>query len=149
MALQPYEDMARHGATWMNLIDSWSWRGHKPNTTAIVIRLDAWLTTSGLSARPDLLNKAYVYGFDEWPEDEQDSLVELYSAVKARWPAMRTVATFEWLNVSLDLPLTLWVNHYVDYYRHSWRPQQRLDWVAAGHQYFWYWSDDPIGTRAV
>jgi hypothetical protein len=144
-----YEDMASHGATWMNLIDSWSWRGHKPNSSAIVSRLDTWLRTSGLAARPDLLNKMYVYGFDEWPEAEQDSLVELYGAVQAHFPHMRTVATFGWLNVSLDLPLTTWVNHYVDYYRHSWRPQQRLDWVAAGHQYFWYWSDDPWDTRRM
>ena len=62
---------------------------------------------------------------------------------------MRTVATFGWLNVSLKLPLTTWVNHYVDYFRHEWRPQQRLDWLAAGHEYFWYLACSIVGLSII
>jgi hypothetical protein len=137
------------GNLMMNLEETWSWRGHTPNASAIVARLDAWLNSSGLAARPDLLEKAYLYGFDEWPETQRESLVELYAAFKQRWPHLRTMATFGWLNVSTDLPLDVWVNHYVDFYRHGWRPQQRLDWLAAGKEYYWYWSDDPWDTRRM
>ena len=41
------------------------------------------------------------------------------------------------------------VNHYVSYYRDEGRPLQRKAWVEAGHDYYWYWSDDPFDPRRL
>ena len=61
-SLAMYEAMAGEGAKWMNLMDSWSWRGHTPNASSIIARFRSWLQRSGMASRPDLLRRSYIYG---------------------------------------------------------------------------------------
>ena len=56
---------------------------------------------------------AFADGFDETPPENIGALVQLFGALKQRWPALRTVATLDWseyeTHVKLELPLDVWV----------------------------------------
>lgn len=88
--LDIYQAMASHGATWMNLMEAWSWLGHSPgrvsnvssDTYALVRHLQQWLGATGLAGRSDLLNKSYVYGFDEWPRLQNNCKTMLRSTLR-------------------------------------------------------------------
>ena len=79
------------------------------------------------------------------------ALIDLYTGLKAAFPQLRTAATIGWgVNISqMQLPLDLWVDHYVDFFQDDWRAHDRLNWLAQGKEYMWYWSDDPWDVRKL
>ncbi len=69
--------------------------------TAIVSALD----TRGL------LDRAYVYGFDERPRSYAAAIKQLFGEVKKAFPQLRTVATLRW-QPEFDMNIDVWVNLY-------------------------------------
>lgn len=55
----------------------------------------------------------FADGFDETPPENIGALVQLFGALKQRWPTLRTVAALDWseyeTHVKLQLPLDVWV----------------------------------------
>ena len=43
-----------------------------------------------------LLNRSYVYGFDEAVASCENGVRQLFGAVKSKWPNLRTVAVLNW-----------------------------------------------------
>ena len=80
-----------------------------------------------------LLDRAYVYGFDENPQSCEPQVRKLFGAVKAKWPSLRTVATLNWPQMPVDLPVDVWVLQYQEFDEETAKP-----WIAAGKQQFWY-----------
>ena len=87
-----------------------------------------------------ILDKAFVYGFDEVAATCEPSLRRVYSAVKARWPRLRTMAVLNWLPAP-DLPLDAWVLQY-----ELFNASAAAVWTGAGHQQWWYHCIEPSGV---
>lgn len=54
-----------------------------------------------------LLGRAYVYGFDERPRSYRSAIRQLFGAIKAAYPRLRTVATLRWAP-SADMHIDTW-----------------------------------------
>lgn len=61
--------------------------------------------------RANLLNRAYVYAFDESHVDHLAAIRALFGAIKSRWPELRTLAVLNWA-IPVDLPVDIWVMQY-------------------------------------
>jgi hypothetical protein len=85
-----------------------------------------------------IMDKMFVYGFDETPQYCEDSIRLIYSHIKRMWPQLKTVATLNWLP-SIDLPLDIWVIHY-----NLFNETLSLPWIHAGRKQFWYHSIVPV-----
>lgn len=88
-----------------------------------------------------LLESVFVYGFDEAPKTCESSLRNIYTALKKKWPKLRTVAVINWLP-SLDLPLDVWVLQYEEFYE-----DVAAKWTATGKQQWWYHCIEPAGEN--
>ena len=98
------------------------------------------------------LDKMYVYGFDEMPEQYNQSVYEIFGGLKKQWPTLKTMAVLDWQNFPSDLPLDIWVDEYADYGKSESyltpTPKEKLrqNWLASNpdsHQFWWYWCLDP------
>jgi hypothetical protein len=118
------------------------------NSSDLAATLDALAPLAAsieASADTSLRRKALVYGFDEWAIEYNVSIAQMFRAIKARWPWLRTVATLNWHNfMPLDFPLDVWINSYTDW---DWllpkKAQLRDAWLAKGKAYWWYWCVGP------
>ena len=90
-----------------------------------------------------LLSNMFVYGFDEVGPECEQSLRNMYGAIKAKWPQLRTMATLNWLPPT-DLPLDAWVLQYENY-----NEADAAKWVAAGKEQWWYHCIEPSGTAYI
>ena len=52
-----------------------------------------------------LINKSYVYGFDEMPEIYNQSVYDIFGGLKKKWPSLTTMAVLDWETFPSDLPL--------------------------------------------
>lgn len=65
-----------------------------------------------------LLNKAYVYAFDESHTDHIPAIIALFSRIKQRWPGLRTLSVLDWSThgyggvTPIALPIDIWVVGY-------------------------------------
>ena len=84
-----------------------------------------------------ILQNVVVYGFDETPPNCVDSIKVIYSAVKKKWPTLKTAATLNWIP-STDLPLDIWIIHY-NYFNAT----LSSPWLLSGRKQFWYHSIVP------
>lgn len=87
-----------------------------------------------------LLDSMFVYGFDEAPQTCEGSIRNIYSALKKKWPKLRTVAVLNWLP-SLDLPLDVWILQYENF-----NEADAEKWLATGKQHWWYHCIEPSGV---
>lgn len=87
-----------------------------------------------------LLDSMFVYGFDEAPQTCESSIRNIYSALKKKWPKLRTVAVLNWLP-SLDLPLDVWILQY-----ETFKEADAEKWIATGKQQWWYHCIEPSGV---
>ena len=55
-------------------------------------RLDVLAPTVAWLQQQKLLDRAFVYGFDEQPPSMAPAIRQLFGGVKARWPGVRTMA---------------------------------------------------------
>ena len=90
--------------------------------------------------KENLLDSMFVYGFDEAPQTCESSVRAIYTALKQKWPKLRTVAVLNWLP-SLDLPLDVWVLQY-----ESFNEADAAKWTATGKQQWWYHCIEPSGV---
>lgn len=167
-SVDDYEYFASQGVRWMNLLDVSSLpldgdsaaaavdasggaaqggglRGACANySDTYVANMIALLepTVAALTAR-GLLDRAYVYGFDENPPSCEPQVRKLFGAVKAKWPSLRTVAVLNWPDMPPDLPLDVWVLSYTQY-----DAAAAAKWRAAGKQQFFYHCIVVRGARA-
>ena len=89
----------------------------------------------------NLLKNLFVYGFDEAPDTCEESIRTLYTALKAKWTELRTVATVNWLP-DTTIPLDVWVLQYEEYNK-----AEAEKWVQAGKQQWWYHCIEPSGIQ--
>ena len=87
-----------------------------------------------------ILPNMFVYGFDEVGPECEQSLRNMYGAIKTKWPQLRTMATLNWLPPT-DLPLDAWVLQYENY-----NAADAAKWVATGKEQWWYHCIEPSGT---
>jgi hypothetical protein len=103
------------------------------------------------AADPRLVERLYVYGFDEMAPELNGTVYEIYGAIKAAFPSLRTSAVLNWPSFPTDLPLDIWIDEYADY-GHSASydvptPKEALrqTWLASrpGRSFWWYWCIGP------
>ena len=152
--------LASSGAKWINLL-AIGYPDPKQPGGVPVGEPDKAITDlepiiANVSRNALLMNRSlYVYGFDEMNPSLNQSLYTIFGAVKQRWPWLRTVATLDWNNMPLDVPLDVWVDSYDDYGTSpSWeiptaKEKLRQDFLAAspGREFFWYWCVGPHDPR--
>lgn len=89
----------------------------------------------------DILDKMFVYGFDEAPSSCETSIRTIYAALKQKWPKLKTVATVNW-QPRQDTPMDVWVLQYQMY-----NSDKAASWLKAGKQQWWYHCIEPSGLQ--
>ena len=111
-------------------------------TNDLIQKVIQILTPSITSAQQmNILDKMFVYGFDEAPAICEESIRNLYSALKQKWKNIRTVATVNWLP-DTSIPLDVWVLQYEEY-----NQQEASKWMQSGKQQWWYHCIEPSGIQ--
>ena len=103
-----------------------------------------------------LINRTYIYGFDELSQTHNRSVYEMFGKIKKRWPEIRTMAALDWETMQSDVPVDIWIDEIADYgsspdYRTP-TPKERVRqrWLASpGKQFYWYWCIGPSDTRML
>jgi len=85
-----------------------------------------------------LSDRLLAYGFDENPIECEPQVRQLFGALKAAYPEVRTMAVLNWPTMPDDLPVDIWVISYTLY-----NATMQQKWVAAGHEYWQYWCIEP------
>jgi hypothetical protein len=136
--IEDYQSLARCGSRLFNVLDVSAVAGNgtmKMNYTSAELNQMVQLlepTVSALEAL-GLADRAYVYGFDERPRSYAHAIRQVFGAVKARFPKLRTVAVLRWspasAGIDLSQVLDIWVNLYS-----LWDEQAARAWTALGEQ---------------
>lgn len=85
-----------------------------------------------------LLNRAYVYGFDELPAGCEPQVRKLFGGIKAAFPTLTTMAVLNWSPMPVDLPLDIWVLQYLEF-----NATNAAAWTAAGKEQWHYHCIEP------
>ena len=92
-----------------------------------------------------LLEKAYVYGFDEAPRECEAGVRNLFGAVKSKWPEIQTVAVLNWpgqgggeMPTDDDFPVDVWTLQY-QYYNET----AAKAWTRTGRRILGYHCIEP------
>jgi hypothetical protein len=143
-----YQQLALSGAKWMNLL----YAGLPSHDTEIGVAktLDILKPIVQNLSALRLLDKSYVYGFDEMKIALNRSVYDIFGQIKQRWPEIRTVATLDWQAFPSDLPLNVWVDEIEDYGASpsyslpTSKEILRQKWIASGansstgsHSFWW------------
>ena len=150
--LQLAEQLAHSGIQWLSLYDVYGAAGisEQMKVKGVCVNFTKDLVEKVLSilspvveqySAAGVLDYMFIYGFDEAPADCEQSLRNMYGAIKTKWPRLRTMATLNWLPAT-DLPLDVWVLQYEFY-----NAAEAEKWVAAGKQQWWYHCIGPSGTQ--
>lgn len=94
-----------------------------------------------------VLDRVYAYGFDEAGPQYKHAMRQLFGAIKARWPTLRTVATLDWnsaavtgtttnMTVNLSLPIDVWVQEAKAF--SSVTLENIRQWTGAGREFWMY-----------
>ena len=155
---------------WLNLLTvDWLEPEGMPTvagTATLIDRVLRGLAAPVAAARAaGLMNRSYVYGFDERHEDWTEAINQTWSAVKKAYPDLRTVSTLNWHTMPLSMrSLDVWVDGYWNYpcwCEAAWggscasstpntTHKQSVDaWraLADGREYFQYWCLSPGDGR--
>ena len=158
-----YQQVAGAGAQWINLFDVSAaiQYQHQNLTDAYVAQMLATLAPTVANATAlGIIDKLYVYGFDEIDYSLNATVYKLAGAIKQRWPRLRIVAALDWPVMPSDLPVDVWVDMYSDYFcdnnygsacahESNTKQLQREAWEASGKEYFWYWCLQPHDPRLM
>lgn len=135
--MEELEELVASGAKWVNLLDV----GFTNVDDLEPIIANVSETTLNDSAT------LYTYCCDEMNQEDNATLYETFGAVKRKWPWLKTVATLNWDEMPLDVPLDVWVEIYtggvaesVDWRRPSRKELNRQAFLRShpGREYFWY-----------
>lgn len=97
-------------------------------------------TVSGLEEK-GLLDRAYVYGFDEKGPECEPEIRKVFGAVKAAFPKLKTHAVLNWA-LPLDLPLDIQTIAYEKF-----MPLEAEKWVKAGKLQWHYHCIEPHESK--
>lgn len=141
--LEDYLHLAENGANCFNLMEISNADGkgrRREYSDAYVKMMLAKLDPVVRELRErGLLRYAYVYGFDECTREFLPGIRQLYSAVKQRFPDLRTMLLVNWAPPT-DIGVDIWCHIY-----HVQNPTAAAAWRAAGKQVWWYHC---VGPRA-
>jgi hypothetical protein len=136
-APRPTEEMvyrADTGSRFMNLMNAAYWSGQgltaynesysKDMTAMILALLEPTITNLTALGHFD---KLFAYGFDEFCDGNlrlhpksgcpgNQTIYDLFGALQAKWPGLKTMATLQWPSLPSDLPVTIWVDEVMDFY---------------------------------
>ena len=146
------EQLAHSGIQWLSLYDVYGAAGISDemkvkgvcvNFTDDLVKkvMDILSPVVEKYTAAGILGNMFVYGFDEVDSECEQSIRNVYGAIKTKWPQLRTVATLNWLPAT-NLPLDVWVLQY-EYYN----PEDTAKWVAAGKEQWWYHCIEPSRTQ--
>ena len=90
-------------------------------------------------------------------ESYNESVFEIYGALKNKWPSITTMAALDWEDFPAKLPLDIWVDEFADfgssesYLQPTAKQKLRQRWLAESpsHQYWWYWCINPSDPAAL
>ena len=140
--------LADAGVQWLSLFDVYGaakslYQGDCLNFTQDLVNKAIEILTPAVSSaeKMGILGNMFVYGFDEAPSSCEESIRMIYTALKQKWPKLRTVATVNWLP-STDVPMDVWVLQYEEY-----NPDQASTWIKAGKEQWWYHCIEPSGAE--
>jgi hypothetical protein len=94
-----------------------------------------------------VLDRVFVYGFDEAGPQYEQAMCQLFGALRARWPGLRTVATLDWnsaavdgatanATVNLSVPADVWVQEAKAFTNVT--PGNIRQWTGAGREFWMY-----------
>jgi hypothetical protein len=115
--IEDYTMLAACGSPHFNLLDVQSVAGSFVNQSMVYTHAQVEATISALKPivaaveAAGLLDRAYVYGFDERPRSYIPAIRQLFGAVKAHFPQVRTVSVLRWPPTA-DMNVDVWVNLY-------------------------------------
>ena len=143
------EQLSGAGIQWLSLYDVYgaanieSVKGYCVNFTDDLVDKVMKILSPVVEnyTKSGILDKMFVYGFDEVGAECEQSIRNVYGAIKTKWPSLRTMATLNWLP-PLDLPLDVWVLQY-EFYNEA----DATKWVEAGKEQWWYHCIEPSGEQ--
>lgn len=91
------EELVASGAKWVNLLD-----------VGFTTVEDLEPIIANVSTSLNDSATLYTYCCDEMNQDDNATLYETFGAVKRKWPWLKTVATLNWDEMPLDVPLDVW-----------------------------------------
>ena len=157
-----YTRLAASGSRWMSLMDvsaPLQYYSPKVNYSQEYLHhvLRTLAPTVENATRLGIVDRMYVYGFDEFPAEQNATVYAIFGEIKRRWPQLRTVAALDWAVMPDDLPVDVWVDLYSDYFCDSMagsacnpanpaKALQRKRWLGngkKGREYWWYWCLQP------
>jgi hypothetical protein len=128
-SLEEYQLLADSGAKWMNVgyakccpVNSSGCVGvyaaHFCTNKTVQSVIEYLRPIVGNLTELGLIDRAYLYGWDEFPRKFMSAIYTLFGAVKKEYPRLRLVGTLashykgEYDSLPLDLPLDIWVQAY-------------------------------------
>ena len=88
--------------------------------------------------KANILDRAYIYGFDENPVSCEPQVRKLFGATKKAFPNLRTAAVLNWSPMPVDLPVDIWILQYEEF-----NSTNSKEWVAAGKEQWQYHCIEP------
>ena len=85
-----------------------------------------------------LLDRAYVYGFDENPASCEPQVRKLFGATKKAFPSLKTAAVLNWSPMPVDLPVDIWILQYEEF-----DAENAMAWIDAGKVQWHYHCIEP------
>lgn len=143
--VEEVQRLAAQGQRWINLMNVAKHRGviKACNVTEaqVTMAVEALGPTVTAVRKAGLMNRVYVYGFDEAGEECVGGIRRMFGALKAKFPDLRTAAALDWVGgLPGDFPsiLDLWVCH-IRFHSDA----NAEAWAARGGTYFLYHSIEP------
>ena len=85
-----------------------------------------------------IVDRAYIYGFDENPVSCEPQVRKLFGATKKAFPKLRTSAVLNWSPMPVDLPVDVWILQYQEF-----KSADAAKWAAAGKDQWQYHCIEP------
>jgi len=94
-------------------------------------------TVEGLE-KHGILDRAYVYGFDEKGPECEGEIRKVFSATKKAFPKLMTHAVLNWSPMPVDLPVDIWTIAFDKF-----NPRDAQEWIKAGKVQWHYHCIEP------
>eukprot|EP01079_Euglenida_sp_SAG-EU17-18_P003013 gene3013-3573_t len=137
--------LAGQGARYISLLSAGDC--DKYDNATVDAALDKVSSLVQQAQRQGILDRCFIYGFDERPASCEPAVRAYFGEAKRRWPGLRTMAVLNWENMPEDLPLDVWVVQYEYDRPNSTTAATAAKWQAAGHQLWLYHCIEPSGSK--
>ena len=158
--IDDYVYLAKKGVKWFGLLDvqnlppTTETAGYDLSPSPIVKRLkgscknytDEYVHRVIETLRPivdeltkaGILDRAYIYGFDENPVSCEPEVRKIFGATKKAFPKLRTAAVLNWSPMPVDLPVDIWILQYEEF-----NATNSKAWIDAGKEQWQYHCIEP------